>query len=364
MPEKRAVVLLIGGTPPPLGGMTIYTQLLLDSDLSQRFRYVLLRTHLPPAFEVKKTFRLLLTFKFLFQLFAILIRKRVELVHIHTSADMGFYEKALFTVICRLFQKPVILHIHSGAFGRFLEGSSFPGLISFFLNRANKVIVLSKHWYYLLASRVKMPEKKLLVLENMIDTRRYAPRETTLDREKLHVLYLGLYIETKGFFDLLEIVKKCSESKIPLVFHLAGDQLSEEARSRINEIHSIEILDHGIVSGDTKIDLFQEVDLFITPSHIEGMPLVLLEALAFGLPVIATCVGSIPEVVKEGENGMLFEVGDVDGMVAGLRSLLENPTERSKLGSNNRNLALSRFSLQERTDRLAEIYEELIDERK
>ena len=207
MPEKRAVVLLIGGTPPPLGGMTIYTQLLLDSDLSQRFRYVLLRTHLPPAFEVKKTFRLLLTFKFLFQLFAILIRKRVELVHIHTSADMGFYEKALFTVICRLFQKPVILHIHSGAFGRFLEGSSFPGLISFFLNRANKVIVLSKHWYYLLASRVKMPEKKLLVLENMIDTRRYAPRETTLDREKLHVLYLGLYIETKGFFDLLEIVK-------------------------------------------------------------------------------------------------------------------------------------------------------------
>jgi len=188
MSASRKTVLLIGSTPPPLGGMSIYTQLLLDSDLSQRWRFVLLPTNLPPAFEEKKTFRLLLTLKFLFQLLVRLLRDRIELVHIHTGSGMGFYEKSLLTAVCKLVGKPVILHIHGGGFARFLTQSSFPGLIISLLNLPERVIVLSETWYRLLADKLKNSGKRLLVLENMIDTQLYSPRVLESETDQLHVL--------------------------------------------------------------------------------------------------------------------------------------------------------------------------------
>ena len=100
----------------------------------------------------------------------------------------------------------------------------------------------------------------------------------------------------------------------------------------------------GWVSGSEKLRLLEEAALFALPSYTEGVPLSVLEAMSVGLPVIATPVGGIPDVVRDGQDGYLVPPGSPNGLSARIINLLNNPQLRERMGENARHHLLSKFS--------------------
>jgi glycosyltransferase involved in cell wall biosynthesis len=96
--------------------------------------------------------------------------------------------------------------------------------------------------------------------------------------------------------------------------------------------------------------------VFALPSYAEGMPMALLEAMSWGLPVVATPVGGVPQVIEHGVNGLLVAPGDIDGLAAALARLFDEPALRDSLGAAARRTIAARFSVETALARLGELY--------
>jgi glycosyltransferase involved in cell wall biosynthesis len=110
-------------------------------------------------------------------------------------------------------------------------------------------------------------------------------------------------------------------------------------------------------------DLLQAMDVFVLPSHSEGVSLALLEAMAAGLPVIASRVGGLPEVVRHEENGLLIPVGDAAALAQSLTRVLEAPAWAKSLGDQARQDIQTHYSLDRLGREINAIYEELVEKK-
>ena len=135
---------------------------------------------------------------------------------------------------------------------------------------------------------------------------------------------------------------------------LGSGPLESETRALVRELG----LDGAVsLPGRTDIrDWLERGDVFVHTSRWEGFGIVLLEAMLASLPVVATGVSAVPEVVADGETGVLVGEGDVDGVARALRELLEDPDRAQRLGAAGRKRALSDFSVARMTDRTIEVY--------
>ena len=106
-------------------------------------------------------------------------------------------------------------------------------------------------------------------------------------------------------------------------------------------------------------EIYAALDLFVQSSRTEGMPNTILEAMAMGRPVVATAVGGVPEMIRDGQDGLLFPVGDAETLAARLKALLEDAELRRRLGEQARRRVEERFSFAARLRRLEDLYEEM-----
>ncbi len=111
----------------------------------------------------------------------------------------------------------------------------------------------------------------------------------------------------------------------------------------------------GVVSQDEARELYRGSDLFCLPSLAEGLPAVLMEAMACGLPVVSTRIDAIPELVVDGESGLLVEPGDSAGLRAALERLTGDPKLRAALGAAGRRRVAERHELGRQADQLADL---------
>ena len=105
---------------------------------------------------------------------------------------------------------------------------------------------------------------------------------------------------------------------------------------------------------------FEAMDVFALSSHREGLPNVLLEAMALEVPVVATRVNGVPRLIQDGRNGLLVDPGDGDGLTNALAGLLKNQALREVLAKAARRVVETRYSFATRIDRLTRIYDELL----
>ena len=110
-------------------------------------------------------------------------------------------------------------------------------------------------------------------------------------------------------------------------------------------------------------DLLNAMDIFVLPSYSEGLSLALLEAMAAGMPVIATAVGGTPEVVTDGDNGLLIPPRDAAALAEALERLLADPAWAQRLGANARAHVREHYSLDRLGREINEIYEELVEKK-
>jgi glycosyltransferase involved in cell wall biosynthesis len=174
------------------------------------------------------------------------------------------------------------------------------------------------------------------------------------------VLFLGRLGERKGVMELIRAFATVAKDFPGVDLVCAGDGDIAGAESVARDVGlGDRVRCPGWLRGDDKHKLLQDAIVFALPSHAEGLPMALLEAMATGLPVLATHVGGIPEVVRHGVEGYLVEPGDVDALAMFLRVLLEDEPGRRRVAAAARQRIEASYSLSPILERLESIYQSI-----
>ena len=270
--------------------------------------------------------------------FTVLLYK-IRIVHIHGASHTSFYRKAFFVYLCKLLRTKVLLHIHGGNFIGFYNHSRSKRILRT-LQKGDAIIVLGKPW----ESFIKgiLGHENIYILNNIID---HPILEEDMDKKKkdvLNLLFLGHITHKKGIFDLVEVFqenRRFFEGRVML--HIGGGLYEEKKLIQYLEDHELQdiVKFHGWVAGTEKAQLLSQTDVFILPSYTEGLPISILEAMSYSLPVITTSVGAIPDIIKEQENGLLVQPGNKKEIKESIEHFIFNRKKINLFGRNNRKKA-------------------------
>jgi glycosyltransferase involved in cell wall biosynthesis len=279
----------------------------------------------------------------LLQFGSLLLRRRVGLLHCHVAMSGSFWRKAVFSELARLFRVPVLLHLHGSELEIFYDAQGALGRwwIRRQLERADRVLVLSESWRDFV-NRVA-PHAKSAVILNYV---RLPPaQECGEPHLGVNILFLGILGRRKGIYDLLPVFKRVLPNVLEMHLWIGGNgEIAEttDAIAALGLSDSADLL--GWIAGDDKNALLATADVFILPSYNEGLPISLLEAMSYGVPVISTRVGGIPELVRDGIDGYLIEPGDQAGLAQALARLATDGDLRRRMGHAARERVMAKFS--------------------
>jgi len=346
-------VLMVGTHLDGMGGVRAVVKGYVDSGLFERYHCVYVASHRAGGHWVKITTALKAWLRV-----AVLLRKLdAPLVHVQTASRGSFWRKFVVCLLARAARRPYIVHLHGGGFTRFYENesSSFGRrLIRSTLAHAALVIALSEEWRERLLKIC--PTARVEVLHNGVaipDTaglRRLEDQETTL-------LFLGHLLRDKGVYDLVRAFALIARKFPRLKLVLGGVGNMEEIRKLAQQLEiPNRVSCPGWLGPERKVAALASSTVFVLPSYAEGMPMALLEAMSWRLPVISTPVGGIPRVIENEVNGLLLAPGDIEGLAAAIRRLLEDPALRERLGSAARATIENHFSLPDAMEKLGRIY--------
>lgn len=289
------------------------------------------------------------------------IRKinKKEIVHIHTSKNGSFYRKSIYILISKLYKKKVILHIHSGAFKEFYINDCnriVAKYVKYIVNLSDSIIVLS------IEAKTKLLD--LIVNENKINIIHNSIKVNSNCNNKVYssknIVFLGRIGQNKGVYDIINvgvnIINKFPDVKITI----AGDGEKENVEKiclekKLNS--NIKVL--GWTSGTIKNELLEEATLFLLPSYSEGMPMSILEAMTYKIPIISTYVGGIPEQVENNVNGILIEPGNLIQLEEAITELLENEEKRRIFGTKSFESVSRKFNIDITIRKLHDLYKKM-----
>jgi glycosyltransferase involved in cell wall biosynthesis len=213
-----------------------------------------------------------------------------------------------------------------------------------------------------------LPANRVHLVHNAIDTRDYARRRPPseakrawgLDEDALLVGAVGRLSEEKGFDLLIRAVHRLRQQGLPVVLWIAGEGPARPALERlIGELGAatyVRLLGH---LADPR-GLYEALDLFVLSSYREGLPNVVLEAMALQAPVLATRVAGVPSLVEDGRSGLIVPPGDLPALVRAMERLLADPALRLSLAEEARRRVQTDFSFDRRMAKVAQIYDRLL----
>jgi len=294
-----------------------------------------MQTRFVPTFRTGSALtRLTVGFRALAWVLGHLLAKRVRLMHIHVAQRTSFYRKSVFVGLAASFGVPVILHLHSGEFERFYAvhcGRLRRAYVRRVLRSAKVLVALSKSMADLLRDIV--PGAPVEVISNPIELPDTAPATPSSAREPI-LVYMGRMTEKKGVFDFVEVARRLREQHVPFKALICGSGEVDSVQ-RVVSTHGlapqVELV--GWVSGPRKQAILESAAVFVLPSYFEGQPMAVLEAMACGTTVVCTRVGGVPDVIMDGQDGLLVEAGKVEELAAAIRRLLDDGALRDTLAS-------------------------------
>lgn len=281
-------------------------------------------------------------------------RSPPDIVHVHTSHWFSFYRASFYVLYSTyIWRRPVVLHIHGSSFDEFVDSDSRAVrlLQSAVFSAADCVIVLSDYWQDALLPHVEAD--KLRIVPNAVTPDAYEPSFTA---DPPHLVFVSSLIRRKGVCELVSALETLDSRGVTFRASIAGDgPLADVAQELSEQYEHVDYL--GYVSETEKHELLSEGSVFVLPTHAEGLPIALLEAMAGGNAVVSTTVAAIPDVVGP-ENGILVDPGDADQLAEALETLLSSPEELESMARRNRTLVEEEYSWARMTDQLEQIYDE------
>lgn len=282
------------------------------------------------------------------------VMKKYDIVHFH-EAEFSF---PLFSY---LVKKPKILQLHGIKFGYFERYA------------LSRLILKNVAYYYFCPTQIMInellmlgiPRSKIAYFPNSVDTRLFKPCQ---EKEDNALLYIGRIDPTKGLHILLKSLKFI---KNPVKLEIIGRpdwdinyykrvlQLIEIENKK--GIHEIKYIGDFDPNHPHLIERYQKASVLVVPSFYEAFGMVIIEALACETPVIATNTGGTPEIIKNGENGIIVPVNDPIKLAEAIDYLLSNKHIRINLGKTGREKVVERFSITAAAKKLYTMYEKILD---
>lgn len=289
----------------------------------------------------------------------LLLGGRVMLVHAQSASRASFWRKTVFIVLAFAARRPTVLHLHGGKFAHFYEhecGVLRRWLIRAVLSRVDRVVVLSSRWQKVIKGIA--PAARVVAIANPVTFP--AAISTTDEREPGALLFLGRLGQGKGIYDLLEALVVVKKRFPHARLRCAGDGEIERVRSRARALgieDSVDLL--GWIDGSDKERELSRAEIYVLPSYAEGLPMGVLEALAAGVPTVASDVGGIPDAIEDGVDGFLVRPGDVGALADRLIRLLESAELRNEFASAGRRKVLESFSVETVLSQVDDLYKSL-----
>lgn len=375
--QVRPKLLIVGPLPPPLGGVQLIIEMQRHSVLAQQFELQVVDTskrQLRWAVENptwKTPFYML---RDLWRLVRALARQRPDIVLVHAAPSLSLLRDWLFMVIARVAGAKVVCHYHGTLHARFPSCETARGrtIGRLLMAAAHRVIVLGPTYQREMGKAWRRSD--IAWAPNMADIALFrgmpanAPAPWLASGEQ-GILFVGRLSAPKGLHDLFDAVPLVVARHPRVRFVLVGVAERDEREAVVRAEAARRgiagrVTFMGSLEGRSKAAAFVTSRLLVVPSWTEAFPLVIPEAMAAGLPVVATAVGAIPDFVKDGEDGFLVRPRDAAALAGSICRLLDDEVLRQRMSRRVRARAPREFSVETGCGRVAEILHETLASRR
>ena len=281
------------------------------------------------------------------------------LVHIHFASRASSVRKMSLARLALARGCRVVMHAHGGGYQAYWE--SLPprarAAVAQVLASADALIVLGERWRRFYAA-VGVPRARIAVLPNPVSLPAAVPPRPRAARARF--VYLGLISQGKGVFDLVEAAARLpAPARAALRVVIAGNGDNDALRERVARHRLDEVVEvRGWLGAPERDALLAGAEAFVLPSYREGLPMALLEAMAWGLAPVCTPVGAVPELVEHGSSALVVQPGDVPALASALERLALDAPLRARLGEAAR-ARVQPLALERYMERLCGLYEEV-----
>ena len=368
--KSRKNILFLLHLPPPVHGSSLVGELVKESNVindSYEGRYINLilsrHVHESGKTNIKKLIRFTVIW---FHLLGKLIHRKPNLCYYAlTTTGSGFRKDVLLVLLLRLFNVKIVYHIHNKGVVTAKKKKINDLLYRFIFFEKSYVIILSQNLYYDIESYV--PKNRVYNCPNGIKD--FQPKTSSLTlsvKNSFRILFFSNLIKEKGVFVLVEACSILIKKGYIFQCDFVGGEGDVSAKQFTEFIEKKGLTKHvkylGKRYGELKDIAFEQADVFVLPSRYDCFPLVVLEAMQHGLPVITAKEGGMPDMVDDGKTGFLISpYNDATALAEKIEYLIINPTQRKEMGINGRNKYEHYFTLSIFEQRLHNIMTELIN---
>ncbi len=367
---------MVGPVPPPYGGIAAVMENILHSQLAQQYRFDVFNKSDLFAPQVSGWWeRNYLRIKRWVTFFLTVARGDYAFVHLQGSVWV-FNGVVLYMLIARLAGAKILLHLHGTNWKWFYGEASHPKrfVARMGLRLPEKIIVLYDEW----AQKIQElePSADVVVIPNWVSTAPLPagadPAETMnrllITSQDFVVVTVGSVGWRKGTLDILKAVPIVARGFDNVRFVFAGNEEFPGQWKEIMEQVEANKLSQwvrfpGELPRELVMSLLHAAHIFLLPSHSEGMPIAVIEAMKAGLPIVATPVGGIPEMVQHEISALLIPPGSPEAIADAIIRLARNVDLRKRLGREAQRAFSEKFAVSAGIQQLAKMYSELAAER-
>lgn len=282
------------------------------------------------------------------------------IAHIHLASRGSFSRKYWLARFAKILGFKVLIHLHGGQFNLFYErecSAHKQRKVAHLFNSANAIVVLGEQWKCWVCETFPQV-RDVRIIYNFGPSTVVASKTASTPT----ILFLGRLSDKKGVLDLLYALPTVIANVPNVTLVIAGDgDISHYQK----QAQSLGIAAHvefkGWVGPTEKFKLLSEAAVFALPSYSEGFPVGIIEAMAYGLPVVASTVGGIPDAITHGVDGLLIKAGDIASLSESLNQILSLPQLANDLGQNAQQKYSERFSCAAVMPRWHALYMEIIN---
>lgn len=361
MRSKIKVLLVSPYSREHVGGIGTWTKIMLDfckerEDIELVFQNTAAKLNKRAALK-NVLFHIVIgsldSLSIIFKLIRNMIRHKPDIVHYTSSAAFGLYKDSVVVfIVKKLFRKKIVIHWRFGRIPELCELKNKEWrLLSSVIKKTSASIVIDENSYKTLQNEGM---RNVYLTPNPISpqlealSRQIDDENHNAQRERGIVLFVGHVLKAKGIVELIKATKdNPSVSKLIVI----GPFFDEEFKQELNDLSKDTTKDPNWISWEGELvreqvfEYLKKCSVFCLPSYTEGFPNSVIEAMAFGCPIVASKVGAIPEMLADG-CGELVEARQVEPLKESLSKVLDNPEQTAEMGKRAHSKVLENYVIE------------------
>ena len=345
-------VLVVGSAENSGGGITTVIKLIKGMPVWDKYHCKWLETQIQ-AGKLTKVYYALKSY-----LIALFTIWSYDIVHFHTVPNISMVIQLPIFLMALLGSKKIVLHLHVGNQLEREKELNFK-LFRWCMKKSDIIVLLAKRYSDVIKKNYKDVCTPTMVIYNACEK----VQSLTYEEHDKTILFAGIFSKNKAADKLIlafsKLHKKYPDWKLQLLGSGPEEGTYRELIIKYNLENYVQI--PGYLKGEEKASFFRKAGIFAMCSYLEGFPMVVLEAWAYGIPIVTTPVGGLPDILKEGKNACIFDFGDVDGLTTQLDKMMGDDRLRSEMGLYSKHMVEKLFSQEVISKQIDNLYNQLLN---